>query len=34
VVQELVGRAGDAVACLLEQGVGAAMNAFNGPRKA
>ncbi len=34
IVQELVGRAGDAVLCLLEQGPAAAMNAFNGPRKA
>jgi PTH1 family peptidyl-tRNA hydrolase len=34
VVQELVGRAADAVVCLLEEGAAAAMNKFNGPRKA
>lgn len=34
VVQELVGRAGDAVVSLLEEGAAAAMNKFNGPRKA
>lgn len=34
VVQEMVGRAGDAVTCLLEEGVAAAMNRFNGPPKA
>jgi PTH1 family peptidyl-tRNA hydrolase len=34
IVQELVGRAGDAVLCLLEEGAAAAMNSFNGPRKA
>lgn len=31
VVQELVGRAGDAVVCLIEEGPAAAMNRFNGP---
>jgi len=34
IVQELVGRAGDAVVSLLEEGAAAAMNKFNGPRKA
>ena len=34
IVQELVGRAGDAVVCLLEEGTAAAMNRFNGPPKA
>jgi PTH1 family peptidyl-tRNA hydrolase len=34
IVQELVGRAGDAVVCLLEEGAAAAMNKFNGPKKA
>ena len=34
IVQELVGRAGDAVVSLLEQGAAAAMNKFNGPHKA
>jgi PTH1 family peptidyl-tRNA hydrolase len=34
VVQELVGRAGDAVLCLIEEGAPAAMNKFNGPRRA
>jgi PTH1 family peptidyl-tRNA hydrolase len=33
IVQELVGRAGDAVVSLLEDGAAAAMNKFNGPRK-
>lgn len=33
IVQELVGRGGDAVVCLLEEGTAAAMNRFNGPRK-
>jgi hypothetical protein len=33
IVQELVGRAGDAVVTLLEEGPAAAMNRFNGPRK-
>jgi PTH1 family peptidyl-tRNA hydrolase len=33
VVQEIVGWAGDAVACLLQEGVPAAMNRFNGPRR-
>ena len=34
IVQELVGRAGDAVLSLLEEGAAAAMNKFNGPNKA
>jgi PTH1 family peptidyl-tRNA hydrolase len=34
VVQELVGRAADAVACLVRDGAAAAMNRFNGPRQA
>ncbi len=34
VVQELVGRAADAVECLLREGAGPAMTRFNGPRKA
>jgi PTH1 family peptidyl-tRNA hydrolase len=34
VVQEIVGWAGDAVECVLREGVAAAMNRFNGPRKA
>jgi PTH1 family peptidyl-tRNA hydrolase len=33
IVQELVGRAGDAVLALLEEGPAAAMNRFNGPRQ-
>ena len=33
IVQELVGRAGDAVVTLLEEGPAAAMNRFNGPRQ-
>lgn len=33
VVQEVVGRAADAVECLLREGAGAAMTRFNGPRK-
>jgi PTH1 family peptidyl-tRNA hydrolase len=33
IVQELVGRAGDAVITLLEEGPAAAMNRFNGPRQ-
>jgi PTH1 family peptidyl-tRNA hydrolase len=33
VVQETVGWAGDAVECLIREGVQAAMNRFNGPRK-
>ena len=33
IVQELVGRAGDAVLSLLEEGTAAAMNMFNGPRR-
>ena len=32
VVQETVGRAAEAVECLLREGVGTAMNRFNGPR--
>ncbi len=34
VVQEVVGWAADAVECLIGEGVTAAMNRFNGPRKA
>jgi PTH1 family peptidyl-tRNA hydrolase len=34
VVQEAVGWAGDAVECVIREGVVAAMNRFNGPRKA
>lgn len=34
VVQEMVGRACDAVECLVREGAAAAMNRFNGPRKA
>ncbi len=32
VVQEAVGLAADAAACVLEEGPAAAMNRFNGPR--
>jgi PTH1 family peptidyl-tRNA hydrolase len=34
VVQEEVGRAADAVTCLVREGAGAAMNRYNGPRRA
>jgi PTH1 family peptidyl-tRNA hydrolase len=34
VVQEVVGRAADAVECMIAEGTAAAMNRFNGPRKA
>jgi PTH1 family peptidyl-tRNA hydrolase len=34
VVQEMVGYAADAVECLVREGVPAAMNRFNGPRRA
>jgi len=34
VVQEAVGWAADAVECVIREGVVAAMNRFNGPRKA
>ena len=34
VVQELVGRAADAVCCLLKDGAAAAMSRYNGPAKA
>ena len=33
VVQEVIGLAADAVDCLLREGVGPAMNRFNGPQK-
>ena len=32
VVQEVIGLAADAVACLVQEGAAAAMNRFNGPR--
>jgi peptidyl-tRNA hydrolase len=34
VVQEIVGWAADAVACLLREGAEEAMNRYNGPRRA
>jgi PTH1 family peptidyl-tRNA hydrolase len=33
VVQEVVGQAGDAVDCVIREGVGVAMNRYNGQKK-